>query len=52
MSKVRNTPYVRESEFFSGPPIHRCPTQERLLEDARIGSARLKLALDMKGLRP
>jgi hypothetical protein len=52
MSKVRNTPNHRTADYFDGPPIAHCPTQERLLEDARIGSARLKLALDMKGLRP
>ena len=40
------------SDYFDGPPIYRCPTQERLIEDARIGSFRLKLALDNAGLRP
>jgi hypothetical protein len=42
----------RESEYFSGPAIERCPTYEKLVEDARTGSAMLKLALELKGLRP
>jgi hypothetical protein len=33
------------SPFFNGPPIARCRTQERLVEDAVAGSERLKVAI-------
>jgi hypothetical protein len=48
----KRTPQHIHSDYFSGPAIHRCPTQERLVENAQVGSAKLKLALDLTGLRP
>ena len=50
MSKQRHKP--KPSPFFDGPAIHRCPTFEAMLEDARIGSLRLRLAIENAGLRP
>lgn len=37
---------------YSGPAIHHCPTQERLIANAREASARLALAIEQAGLRP
>lgn len=37
---------------YAGPPIERCPTQERLIENAQRGSERLLNALRRTGVRP
>ena len=52
MSRVRNGAQRKPSEYYEGPAIEHCPTFSRLIEDARIGSFRLKLAIENAGLRP
>ena len=51
MAKVLN-PTRRESSYFDGPAIEKCPSYEALKIDAQLGSASLLRAIQRAGLRP